>query len=156
MQIYLAGAWVDRERLRSVMDQIEGMGHRITHDWSTYESQWMNDVEPRNFQRQQDCALRDINGIISADLIIAVMDKDDYPYRGTNTELGCALGLRELYKNTNGEEGRNIKIWIVSNGIPGELKYEELPPAVRGIFTSTADRYFMSVSEMIKALTMEM
>lgn len=152
MQIYLAGAWVDRVRLRSVMDQIEELGHNITHDWTSYESQWQNEVEPRNVKRQQDCARHDINGVLSADLYIAVMDINDYPYRGTNTELGCALGLGTLYRKTCGAEGRNIDVWIVADGIPGEVSYDELPAPVRGIFTSIADRYFTSVPEMLEFL----
>lgn len=78
MKIYVAGAFLDKTELKQYMDQIEKLGHCITHDWTSYELVY-NDQYERNVK----CAIADIDGVIDADLVIAIMTRDDYPYKGT-------------------------------------------------------------------------
>jgi len=96
MKVYIAGKFDDKEKIRKYMDQVENLGHKITHDWTNFEVK--ND--PDNLlggdgENMSESAKYDINGVKECDVMIVVMEDKDYPYRGTFTELGCALGLEK-------------------------------------------------------------
>ena len=97
MNIYLAGKWTDKEKLKICMNNIENIGHKITHDWTTFEA------DPNNSKRSM--ADHDIQGVITADAYISYMSDNEYAYRGTFTELGVALSIQRM--------NANYKIYIV-------------------------------------------
>ena len=87
-KIYIAGKWSEKEKLQKKILDLIAQGHTITHDWTRFES------DPNNsFQSMAD---HDVNGVINADIYIGIMDDDQYPYRGTFTELGVALATQKI------------------------------------------------------------
>lgn len=88
MKIYLAGKWSEKHVAREKMNDLEKLGHTITHDWTSYESDPDNSL--------QDMADHDVNGVMSADAYIGTFDDPKYAYRGTFTELGVALTTKRL------------------------------------------------------------
>jgi nucleoside 2-deoxyribosyltransferase len=86
MKIYLAGKWSDKKENKDKMNLLIDDGHTITHDWTN------NEITTRNHEELQKYAILDINGVMNADVLIAVMDDPEYAYRGTFTEIGAALG----------------------------------------------------------------
>ena len=88
MKIYLAGALKNKIFIRQKMTELQQLGHQITHDWTKFETIPLIDEFPRR-------AVDDINGVKETDLLIAIMDDAKYAYRGTFTEIGCALGLNK-------------------------------------------------------------
>lgn len=91
MKIYLAGALKNREFIRNKMKELEQLGHQITHDWTIFEN--IPSIEEFPIR-----AINDIDGVKNADLLIVIMDDTKYAYRGTFTEIGCALGLNKDIK----------------------------------------------------------
>lgn len=90
-KVYLAGKFHD-EQMPSRMASLIEKGFHITHDWT------INKDVPL-----KEAAILDINGVKECDVLIAIMDDESYSYRGTFTEIGCAiaLGKRIIIVNTN-------------------------------------------------------
>lgn len=90
-KVYLAGKFHDEE-MPSRMKELTNKGFRITHNWTTNKDVPLTEA-----------AILDINGVIDSDIVIAVMDDESYAYRGTFTEIGCAIGLskRIIIVNAN-------------------------------------------------------
>lgn len=89
MKIYLAGKWSDKINMRKMMMELEEIGHTITHNWTN------NETPTRSPQELAYFAKLDIDGVINADYVIAYMDDPKYAYRGTFTEIGCAIGCKK-------------------------------------------------------------
>jgi nucleoside 2-deoxyribosyltransferase len=53
------------------------------------------ELPDRSAESQSQYAVRDVEGVASADAVVIVMDHPTYAYRGTCTELGAALGLKK-------------------------------------------------------------
>lgn len=84
--IYVAGSWVERNQLKEIMNQFRSSDFDITSDWPDYEQKHCEPYE---------CSLisgLDFQNIKRADVVVAVMTDPEYPYRGTNTEIGYAIG----------------------------------------------------------------
>lgn len=79
MKFYVATKFENANDAISAMDVLEAVGHEITHDWTQVP------------QESPQAAEDDINGVVNADALIVLMDKD-LPYQGTLFEIGCALG----------------------------------------------------------------
>lgn len=95
MKVYVAGKWNEAAVINAVQAQLVTLGHTITHDWTAVEGIGQRDSmteEERNEYRAH-CAALDIAGVQNADAVLALMLDKTYPYRGTFTEIGCALGL---------------------------------------------------------------
>ena len=102
-KIYLSGRWSDREKIRDQMQKLIANGFDIVYDWTDKE------IEPiPEHETLQKNAIRDLNGIKNCDLFIAWFDDPYYPYRGTCTELGAAIGLKK-------------KILIIDSGTEGAM-----------------------------------
>ena len=68
------------------------MGHTITHDWTT------NETPSRTPEILGNFAKLDIDGVVNADCLIAIMDDPEYMYRGTFTEIGAAIAIgKKIY-----------------------------------------------------------
>ena len=86
INVYLAGGYFD-DRMQQYMQQLCALpGIRITHDWMDKEARLLPNEE---------AAVFDLYGVQACDLFIAVMDLQEYAYRGTFTELGAALALKK-------------------------------------------------------------
>ena len=87
LNVYVAGKWSAKRSMRVYMNDIQTYGHHIVHDWTRVETQ----SSPTTQKLQKD-AIADINGVKKSDVLIAVFTDETYSYRGTFTEIGCALG----------------------------------------------------------------
>lgn len=103
MKIYIGGKFADKQKIRSYMDQVEKLGHTITHDWTSFEYKPTEDdmfmvVKDENndgVENMEESAKYDIEGVQDCDIFVGIFEDKIYPYRGTFTELGCALGLKK-------------------------------------------------------------
>ncbi len=85
MNIYVAGKWEDRERIKILMRYVKGYRHHITCDWTGHE--------PPTIDKQyvlEQYALEDLEGIEEADWYVGVF-LDNYQYKGALVELGFAI-----------------------------------------------------------------
>ena len=82
MQIYLAGKFEERKRIKELMEDCEKRGHKITVDWTRHNS-------TKSLTRY---AAEDIWGVSQCDLFIGIFDKP-YHYNGAIAEFGAALAL---------------------------------------------------------------
>jgi len=85
------------------------MGYNITHNLTKVEVGTTSG--PDNYPEitpeiDRDYADRDIKGVTDASLLVVDMCDEKYPYRGTWTETGVALGQRAV--------GQEKEIWIIS------------------------------------------
>jgi len=103
--IYVAGSIVEREELQSKMDILKNLGYTVTSRWPKFEK------ELNNLDDYAISSAFDIYGVECAHVVIAIMQNPTYAYRGTFTEIGCALS------NINAS-----RIIIINNGtcVPNE------------------------------------
>src|SRR6185437_4607139 len=95
MKVYYAGKLSETKIINEVQKWFEQKGHIITHDWTKNEGVTDGKVlkeEEKNLSRQKSAGL-DIDGVKNCDLLFVLMLDSKYAYRGTFTEIGCALGL---------------------------------------------------------------
>jgi nucleoside 2-deoxyribosyltransferase-like protein len=88
VKVWVSGAWPRRLQMGVLIDHLRRLGYEITHDWTQVEK-----AEHPTFEDQGDYARFDIDGVKASDIAVAVMDDGEYSYRGTYTEIGCALGV---------------------------------------------------------------
>lgn len=89
VKFYLAGRWDAREDLFAKLRDLEQQSDNyyiVTYAWMRKNVGLLSTYD----------AVSDIRGVQECDVFIAVFDDPAYPYRGTFTELGAALGLRKL------------------------------------------------------------
>ena len=103
IKIYVAGKWSDKTYINSIIDHLEQLGYSITHNWTKVENVTRDPIS------LGEMAILDINGVKNADALLVSMTDPDYAYRGTFTEIGCALALDK-------------KIIIVSSDIDQTIK----------------------------------
>jgi len=144
MKIYVAGAFVDKTEIRQFMDKVEKLGNQITHDWTSYELVY-NDHHERNIK----CATADIDGVIDADLVIAIMTRDDYPYKGTKHELGAAFTMQRLA--LRGMVSKCPEVWAVVNG-NYQTDPEHCPEFIKTCFSALISRWFTSTDQILELL----
>lgn len=88
MRFYVAGSFFDKQTVLDLMADIRGRGHEITHDWTSVEKNPMKSSR----QHLSYCSSLDIEGVKRCDVLVALLTDLQYPYRGSFTEIGCALG----------------------------------------------------------------
>lgn len=87
--IYVAGAWTHRAKIKVFMDRLRAARYQVISGWIEREN-GLN--MPDNLEHD---AQLDIEEVTRADVFIAIMDDPEYAYRGTFTELGCAIALKK-------------------------------------------------------------
>jgi len=91
---YVAGGFKFKKLINEVQDLVRSLGYSITHDWTSFE-------HDRDGRTPEECAHYselDMNGVRTADIVVAVFSDNDYPYRGTFAELGGAIhGGKRVY-----------------------------------------------------------
>jgi len=99
MKVYVAGKFTDKEKIRGYMDELEKLGHTITHDWTSFKPTYDEDDlfmgDENQGEDMEQSAIHNIQGIRDADAVVCIMEDKKYAYRGTFTELGCAIGLKK-------------------------------------------------------------
>lgn len=141
LKVYVAGCWRDREDLKRVMDEVKARGHRITHDWTTFEASYMD-----RHERNKLCARKDIEGVVTSDVLLVLLTRPDYAYRGTSSEAGAAMACRHL------RSGGGPRIWVVTDKDPRMTPEAELPYSLTTCFMHDADQYFSTVEAALDAL----
>lgn len=90
VSIYVAGGWEFRRRIADINAVLRAQNFKVVSGW----------VERENGKKTpQDLASDakfDIEEVREADVLLAIMDDSKYAYRGTFTEIGCALGLKKM------------------------------------------------------------
>ncbi len=89
VKVYVAGKFADGLRIRKHIQRLAALGLEITRDWTVVE------VSPSNPELRLKYAKLDIDAVKNADLLIVDMMDPSYPYRGTWTEIGAALGANK-------------------------------------------------------------
>lgn len=89
MKIYLAGAWHRLSEIKAIGDHLKNNGHELTSSWTTREH------GQKTIEKCINDAIIDIDEVKAADIVVAIMNEPNYPYRGTCCEIGCALGLNK-------------------------------------------------------------
>ena len=87
MKFYIAGRWLERKFIKTIMTHIEKMGHTVTHDW-TIEGEDVG-YDPAELAVN---AVEDIEGVKACDVLIAITINEHH-YRGTYGEIVGALIL---------------------------------------------------------------
>lgn len=111
MKVYVAGKWSDSESVSKIISELKSMGIEITFDWPTYKNEMNEDekhvgdyevVNDKQVEQALKCrsvlgndADLDVQGVLNANVVIAVMNDPHYAYRGTFTEIGIALGSKK-------------------------------------------------------------
>jgi nucleoside 2-deoxyribosyltransferase len=89
MKIYLAGRFSMKDKIAQLADELEKHGIQITTKWWQIEQTQAID---RSCEESQSVGEKELNGVMLADAVVAIIDDKDYAYRGTLTELGIAIG----------------------------------------------------------------
>lgn len=80
---YVAGKWEDRLKVRELQEALKQRGHLISLDWTQHEY-------PTDASVLAQWAELDINGAVSADAIVILME-ENHNYKGAWVELGATL-----------------------------------------------------------------
>lgn len=81
IKVYIAGSWKSRLVIKTLMNKIEMMGHKIVVDWTEHKLSGF----------AKEYAAEDIKGLQECDCLIYCMDGIDS--RGKNFELGYATAI---------------------------------------------------------------
>ena len=86
--IYIVGSWKHRTDVAHYIKRIHNVGFAETvHNWTKH-------IPPSiNTEVFKETAIEDIEAVKKAEVVVAIMNQSKYPYRGTNCEIGAALGL---------------------------------------------------------------
>lgn len=84
-KVYLAGPWIDREKMPDIAKVLEANGHSITHPWWQYEGEG-EEHETDEFMRL--CAVKDYEGVVNADAVVVYNSAKS---EGKATEQGIAI-----------------------------------------------------------------
>lgn len=89
MRVYVAGAYNNKTVVREVQAIVQTHGHIVTYDWTNGID--VSGIDDQRLQLRTH-AEADRWGVEAANLLVIVWDSPTYPYRGTCTEMGIALG----------------------------------------------------------------
>jgi nucleoside 2-deoxyribosyltransferase len=80
-KIYLAGKWEEHSLIAMYAERLLERGYEISFPWFL--------LHLENTPLRQ-AAAEDLQGVLEADIFIAIFERE-LPYKGSMTELGCAL-----------------------------------------------------------------
>ena len=101
MNIYVAGKYEDRDRVRFIHQCLKEKGHTITIDWTNHDIYPNDAVQEKLSEFAQD----DVWGVKEAELFIGLMITP-YEYKGLWVEMGVALG-KGIPVDIIGEAGKS-------------------------------------------------
>jgi len=118
VKVYIASSLGNVATVQRLRDLLVSLGHEITHDWTVVEPGHANDpraAEHPGFPDStdpisitlEDRADADIEGVVSADALIAILPGGV----GTHTELGAALGWNRCAGDSYGKEPIKVFLW---------------------------------------------
>jgi len=86
-RLYVAGKFAQAQTIKGIAEKFEQQGYTITHRW--WDAEGDGNDDPETWAPYADM---DIEGVTTADAVVAYMDDPDYAYRGTWCEIGMAMG----------------------------------------------------------------
>jgi len=98
MELYVAGKFSDKKQIKEYMNELVKLGHSITHDWTSFES------ENADQNKMAQSAVKDVEAVKECDVLIAFLTDPQYAYRGTFSEIGIALGTDKEIIVVNSDE----------------------------------------------------
>lgn len=97
-RVYVAGKFADKDVVRDAQKLFKEAGHAITYDWTEHGSS----IENKSAAEFAQDAEADVQGVLHADIVVAIMNDPKYPYVGTFGELCMALALmKRIFVVTN-------------------------------------------------------
>lgn len=124
MEIYVAGASKEMERVKRVMKQIREAGHEITFDWVA-EVEKVGMANPSDLAQRKASARSDVDGVIDADVILVLHPAPGVPTAGMWFEMGVQFGY--LMARAEDEEADNEVFdlsWFLAE-YPTFISYEK-------------------------------
>ena len=109
-RVYLAGPWVDREKVTEIADILEGKGYKLTHKWWKYEGEGEH-LESKEFL--QNCAYHDVDGVRFADVVVVMNTAKS---EGKAVEQGLAIAF-----------GKPVICWTPGDTKPSSNIFHHLP-----------------------------
>jgi nucleoside 2-deoxyribosyltransferase len=96
-RVYVAGAFRDWARVREVQAAARARGYAVSHDWtpSACVRYSRDETAAESAARKTADAERDLEGVVRADVVLALLTLPDYPYRGTLAEVTAALAMKK-------------------------------------------------------------
>lgn len=93
LRVYVAGAYIHKTLVQKYIDYLSRDPSRftITFDWTRADTKSASD-ESKTEEYCRFFADQEIQAVQTADVFIAILNDPEYPYQGTFTELGVALG----------------------------------------------------------------
>jgi len=87
IKVYVAGGWQFRSEAKVIQERVRDQADLfVTSTWIDRE---VTGMCPEKMAHAAKC---DIDEVTEADAVLAIMQNDTYAYRGTFSEIGCALG----------------------------------------------------------------
>lgn len=114
MRIYVAGRTTEADRVNKVQKMFTDRGHTITYDWTVNVKETEADPELYTVAYARYCAERDWDGVVSADVVVALMADG---LLGTAIEIGMAIQT-------------GVPVVLVGD-VPRECVFFELPTVFR-------------------------
>lgn len=91
---YLAGKFSEANSFRTIAQALPD-GCTVTAPWYDFEQA---DAAVREYSETLIVGQKELNGVISADYYVGIINDPTYPYKGTLTEMGIALGWHSAHK----------------------------------------------------------
>ena len=89
MKLYVAGGWPFRHSINEYVNTLKSLGYEIVSNWISREN-GINTISDYEANAQHD-----IDEVKKCDCLVVCLEDDKYAYRGSYTEIGCALGLNK-------------------------------------------------------------
>lgn len=90
MRVYLTGSMHRQKELRGYADELISNGVSVDSHWL-----WATD-DPASRSERRDIAMRNINALLAADVVVVFTDQDRRSRGGHHFEYGFAVGLQAL------------------------------------------------------------
>ena len=85
---YLAGKFAEADSFR-ILAQSLPSGCTVSAPWYDFEQA---DAAVREYKQTVIVGQKELNGVVNADYYVGIINDPTYPYKGTLTEMGIALG----------------------------------------------------------------
>jgi hypothetical protein len=104
-KIYVGGCYDSYQEIKQIQSELMNHGHVITYDWTKRAEEELNkrrNGEPseRSIRELSLDAELDLQGVLSADWSVFLINKKDYVYRGTFCEIGASIS-RDVTRHGN-------------------------------------------------------
>jgi len=104
-KIYVGGCYDSYQEIEHIQSQLINHGHVITYDWTKRAQEEMNkrrEGEPseRSISELSLDAKLDLQGVLTAEWSVFLINKKDYVYRGTFCEIGASIS-RDIMSHGN-------------------------------------------------------